>query len=214
MKRLAVFAFVFFFSTAAFADDTKQNMFEDMHAYYAGERASAYIIMAVGGASVAAGSVLVAQNSDFDRGLGVPLIALGALEGLGAIFYAVQVTGEIRHYATSLDRDSAAYRREEIAHMHGTTSRFIFYRLTELGLALSGVGIATYGFVANSDAWKGAGIGVASIALPFLIIDTINNGRAARYTGHVREFAPQENNAVSPLARAQAPLYLSWSGRF
>ncbi len=100
--------------------------------------------------------------------------------------------------------------------MHGTTSRFIFYRLTELGLALSGVGIATYGFVANSDAWKGAGIGVASIALPFLIIDTINICRAARYSDHVSQFAPRENNAVSSLAftRAAAPLYLSWSGRF
>jgi hypothetical protein len=213
MKRLAVFFFFFFVSTRAFADD-KQNMFDDMHGYYAGERASAYIIMAVGGASVAAGSVLVTQNSDFDRGLGVPLIALGALEGLGAIFYAFQVGGEIRHYASSLDRDSAAYRREEIAHMHGTTSRFVFYRLTELGLALSGVGIAAYGFAVNSDAWKGAGIGVASIAVPFLIIDSINNGRAARYTDHVREFAPQETNVVSSVTRASTPFYLSWSGRF
>jgi hypothetical protein len=217
MRRIFFFLVCFFFCTVAFADDerpAKQAMWSDMHGYYAGERASAYVVMALGGASTIAGSVLVTQNSDFDRGLGVPLIALGALEGLGAIFYAFQVGGEIRAYGASLDRDGASYKRDELAHLHGTTSRFVFYRLTELGLALAGVGIATYGFVANADTWKGAGIGVASIALPFLIIDTINNGRAARYDDHVRKFEPVETNAVSPLARTSSPFYLSWSGRF
>jgi len=189
-------------------------MLEEMHGYYAGERTSAFVVMGLGGASVVAGSLLVAQSSDFERGLGVPLIALGAIEGLGAIFYAFQVNGEIRHYATTLDRDGGSYRREELGHLRGTTSRFVFYRLTELGLALAGAAMATYGFVANADAWKGAGIGVASIALPFLIIDTINNARAGSYDAAVRRFDPAENNVVSPLARANSPLYLSWSGRF
>jgi hypothetical protein len=211
-------------STRAFADDepprvTRQSIESDMRGYYEGERTSAYVVMALGGASVAGGSVLVTRDSDFARGLGWPLIALGALEGLGALFYAFQVGGEIRHYSSSIDRDESGFRREEIAHMHGTTSRFVFYRLTELGLALSGVGMATYGFVANADAWKGAGIGVASIALPFLIIDTINNSRAARYTDHVNRFepaqAPSQTNVVAPAAlSAPTPFMLSYSGHF
>ncbi len=220
MKIAAATAAAFVLTaTTAFADEerplvTRTSIETDMRGYYEGERTSAYIVMALGGASVAGGSVLVTRDSDFARALGWPLIALGALEGLGALFYAFQVGGEIRHYSASIDRDASGFRREEIAHMHGTTSRFVFYRLTELALALGGVGIATYGFIANADAWKGAGIGVASIALPFLIIDTINNSRAAHYTDHVNRFEPAETNVVAPLAKTPAPFMLSYSGRF
>lgn len=197
---------------------TRRNIDADLQGYYGGEHTSAILVATLGGASIAGGSVLVTRDSDFARGLGWPLIVLGALEGIGALVYAFQVGAEIRHYEKSLAEDPNGFRREELAHMHGTSSRFVFYRLTELGLALGGIGVATYGFVANADAWKGAGIGITSIALPFLIIDTINNSRATRYDDHVRSFEPPaaETNVVSsvPAKSAGAPLYLSYSARF
>ncbi len=76
--------------------------------------------------------------------MGWPLLTLGGLETLAAIFYAVQVGGEIDHYESALAADLAVFRREELAHIQGTTSRFLFYRLAEVTLALGGAGVSTY----------------------------------------------------------------------
>jgi len=217
IARCAASAVVLVAASARAEDgpSSRDVLSHDLHAYYGGERTSAYVVAVLGALSVAGGSVLVAQSSDFMRGLGWPLIGLGAIEGIGAVIYAFQVGAEIRHYQSSLDHDAAAYRRDELAHMHGTTSRFVFYRLTELGLVLGGVGAASYGFAANADTWKGIGIGVASIALPFLVIDTINNGRAQRYTEEVRSFETlPDRNAVVPPMGGPTPFYLSYGGRF
>jgi hypothetical protein len=108
------------------------------------------------------------------------------------------VGGEIDHYESLLARSPTDYRAQELDHIDGTTSRFVGYRLGELGLTLAGAGIAAYGFAADRDAWKGVGIGVGGMALPFLIIDTVNNARATRYRDRVRGFQPTVGVAPSP----------------
>ena len=158
--------------------------------YYGGERTSADLVMGIGAVSMGLGASLVTRDSDVARGAGWPLLTIGALEGIGAVFYAFQVDAEIAHYEGLLARDPVAYRRTELTHIHGTTSRFNLYRAIELGLALVGAGLATYGFVAQSDVYKGAGIGIAAEAIPFFIIDTFNQARAARYEAEVRRFTP------------------------
>lgn len=162
----------------------------DLRGYYVGERTSAYVLMAFGAASVGAGSVLVTRDTDFARGFGWPLLTLGALETLGAVFYAFQVGAEIRQYEGLLARDPAGFHRQETDHIHGTTARFIAYRLVELGLVIAGGGIATYGFAADRDVWKGAGLGLAAVSLPLLVIDSVNNARAGAYQSQVERFDP------------------------
>jgi hypothetical protein len=206
-------------STAALADEphaSKEALSQDLHSYYGGERTSAYFVAVLGALSVAGGAVLVTRDTDFARGLGWPLLTLGALEGIGAVIYAFQVGAEIRHYQATLDRDPGAYQRDELAHMHGTTTRFVFYRLAELGLALGGIAAASYGFAANVDTWKGIGIGVTSLALPLLLIDTINNARASHYIAEVRSYEPviPERTALVPSTPQATPLFLSWRGSF
>ena len=183
----------------AHADDSpvgKQEVAGDMRSYYGGERASAYVVATLGTLAVGGGIVLVTRDTDFARGFGVPLIALGALEGIGAVVYAFQVGAEIRHYQTSIDRSGDAFRSEELEHMRGTRSRFVWYLAAEIGLSVVGAGIATYGFASDQDSWKGVGLGVASIALPFVLIDSINNARAGAYERHIRRFQP--SIAVGP----------------
>ena len=130
------------------------------------------------------------RDSDFARGLGGAWLAMGSLETIGAIVYAIQVGGEIRHYEGELASDPGAYRAEEIDHLRGTSSRFVVYRAVELSLTLAGAGAASYGLASGRGAWQGAGVGVASLALPFFIIDTINDARASRYLDQVRRFQP------------------------
>ena len=100
----------------------------EMHDYYAGEALSAYVILGVGAVSVAGGGILVTRGDDFARGFGWPVLVLGALEGVGAAFYAFQVHAEIRHYEASFAANPAGFRDEEVAHMRGTTSRFAIYQ--------------------------------------------------------------------------------------
>jgi len=200
---LAVAAFVALFSRHARAQDIR----DEMHGYYAGERASAILFGSLGLASVAGGIVLVTRPEDLPRGFGVPLIALGALEALGGLYYALQVGGEIRHYDESYAKDRAAFRKEEIAHIHGTRSRFVWYLLMEATFLATGIGIAIGGFAANEDVLKGVGLGITSIWAPFLIIDSINNVRAASYASALEKFDPS-------IALSGRGFTLGYSGRF
>ena len=180
---------------------------DEMHGYYGGERASAILFGSLGLASVAGGIVLVTRPEDLPRGFGVPLIAFGALEAIGGLYYALQVGGEIRHYDEAYAKDRAAFRKEEIAHIHGTRSRFVWYLLMEATFLATGIGIAIGGFAANEDVLKGVGLGIASVWAPFLVIDCINNARAASDASALDKFDP----AVAISGRGFS---LGYSGRF
>jgi len=171
-------------------DDTTSSMRAEMLGYYHGEQLSAYVVGGLGLAAAGTGAYLVTRDGDLARGLGWSFVALGSLEVIGAIGYALAVDGEIDHYDAALSRDPAAYRDEEAAHIEGTTSRFVWYRAIEIGLVVVGAAMVTYGWLSERDAWTGAGIGIASLALPLVVIDTINDARAHAYLESVRDFQP------------------------
>lgn len=158
----------------------------DLRGYYGGERASAYVVGALGAAAAGAGGYLVTRDTDLARGLGWTWLGMGTLEVAGAIFYATAVGGEIDHYESALARDPHTYRAEEADHLRGTSSRFVIYRTVELSLTVAGAGLAAYGLASGRGAFEGAGLGVASLSLPFLVIDTINDARASRYLQQVQ----------------------------
>ncbi|HEY6462422.1 MAG TPA: hypothetical protein VIY73_19775 [Polyangiaceae bacterium] len=193
---------------AARADDVGA----DLRGYYGGEKASAYFVGATGLAAAAGGGFLVTRDTDLARGLGGAWLAMGSLEAIGAVIYALQVGGEIHHYEAALARDPAGYRVEEIDHLCGTSSRFVVYRAVELSLALAGAGAATYGFASGKGAWQGAGIGVASLSLPFFVLDSINDARASRYLDEVRRFQPSVG--IAPGDSHHGGLAVSLAARF
>ncbi len=187
---------------------------DEMRGYYASEKSTAYLFIGVGTASAAAGGVLVGtapHDGDFARGLGWSLLGVGGLEAIGAAFYALQVNAELDHYEGALARDPSAFKREELTHIHGTTSRFVVYRLSELGLALAGAGVATYGFIKNQDTWKGVGIGVGAEALTFFVLDAFGQARAKEYEDQVQRFEPRVGLQVGG---AQRPWGVSVGGLF
>jgi hypothetical protein len=182
-----------FFVGVAVAEEPpagRTAMGDDILAYYGSERTTGILFAAVGVASAAAGGVLVTRSGDFERGLGWSMLSLGALEILGGAFYVLQVGGEIDHYTKALTTDPAAFKSEEAKHIHGTTSRFVSYRIGELVVAAGGIGAAAYGFASNRDAWKGAGIGVAAEALTLFALDAYGQTRATRYEEQVLRFDP------------------------
>ncbi len=164
---------------------------DGLRAYYASEKTTAYIFVGVGAASAAAGASLLAVPRDLTRGLGASLLAFGVLEAAGAAFYAFQVDAEIDRYGATLARDPAAFKRDELAHIQGTTSRTTLYRASELALVAGGAGVAAYGFSKGQDTWKGVGIGVAAEALTFFVLDSFGAARARAYEGEIQRFAPK-----------------------
>jgi hypothetical protein len=118
------------------------------------------------------------------------MISIGALEVLGSAFYAVQVGAELDHYSELFARDPAKFKSDETVHIHGTTSRFFWYRASELLLVVAGAGVATYGSVSDRDVWKGVGIGVAGEAATFFVLDAFGSARAVDYEEHVKRFDP------------------------
>ena len=182
---------------------------EKMHGYYDGERASAIVFGSLGAASIAGGIVLVTRPEDLARGFGWPLIGFGALEAVGGLYYALQVGSEIRHYDEAYAKDRVAFRKEEIAHIHGTRSRFVWYLLMEATFLATGIGIAIGGFAANQDVLKGVGLGISSVWAPFLIIDCINNARAASYANALEKFDGSAAVAISGRG-----FTVGYSGRF
>lgn len=182
-------------------------MSDDLHGYYRSEKTIAYTFLGLGAASAGAGVYLTQRPEAFSRGLGGSLVALGGLQALGAAFYAFQVDAQRSRYEAQLARDPASFKRDEGDHIQGTTSRFVVYRTAEVALALAGAGVAAYGFAANKDVWKGIGVGVASQALVFFVIDSFGVARAHDYEERVRRFQP----AVS---MHKGGASLSWEGRF
>ncbi len=185
-------------------------MHEDVADYYNGERNSAFIATGLGVAAAGTGAYLLTQKTDLARGAAWPLLTIGALEAIGGVVYAIDVTGKKSHYLDALARDPAAFQREESEHIHGTTSRFFIYRLVELGLAASGAGLATYGFLSDRDTWKGVGIALAAIGVPLLVMDTINNNRALRYEEKLKSFGA----SVSAPLSADRTFAISFGGKF
>ncbi len=181
----------------------------DMRSYYQGERAAAYLALGLGVACAAAGAPLVAQGSAFARGLGVPLLSLGLLEGAGALLYAFQVDAEIRRYGAQLERDPSGFRATELAHLAGTQRRFVFYRAAEIALTLAGVGLSAYGLAAHAGAFAGAGAGLFAVGLPFTILDAVNDRRAGTYRDQLRRFDPKLSAGA-----ARGGGYLALSGRY
>jgi len=125
--------------------------------------------------------------------------------------YAFQVGAEIDHYEARLSSDPAGFKREELEHLRGTTSRFFWYRLAEVGLTVGGAGVAVAGALAKRDLITGIGIGVASVMLPFVVIDAVNDARAHRYVDAVASFQPA---IAVQLGGADRPWGLALGGRF
>lgn len=190
---------------------------DEMRGYYRSERDIAILFTGLGLASVGGGSVLATRDTDFARGLGWSMIVVGGVQLLVAIFYGLEVSHEIDHYGKALAADPGAFKIEEGEHIHGTTSRFTWYRAGELAIAAGGAGAAIYGFAADEDTWKGIGIGVAAEALAFFVIDSFGQARAHRYEKKVIEFNPSVASSPHPATGAGAsttPVGLSLGGTF
>jgi hypothetical protein len=170
---------------------TRTEVEQDLRGYYTAEKHEAFFFVAVGIVSAATGALLVAtRGDDFSRGFGWSALGFGALEVLGAGYYAFAVDGKLDHYAEILGRDPAEFKRAELEHIHGTTSRFVLYQLLELAVVLGGAGLAVYGFAKDKPLLQGAGIAIGAESAAVLVLDWFGGQRAKSYEERLQRFDP------------------------
>ncbi len=206
--------FLFGLAASAAAGETSRSdgaMADDLRAYYGSEKTEAFVFVGLGALSAAGGGLLLTQRGDFSKGLGAAVLGLGVLEAVGAVGYAFAVDAKSADYSRRLAEDPVAFRRDEAAHIHGTNSRFVFYRLAEAAVFLGGAGAAAYGFASGKDAWKGAGIGVAAQAAVLFTLDSIGNARAHAYENELRDTSPK---VALQVGGADRPWGISLGGHF
>jgi hypothetical protein len=174
------------------------------HDYYDEEMKSALLFVGYGVVTGGAGSLGLTQSGDFAHGLGWSSLILGGVTALGGVGYGVAVKVRGDHYKGLAETDSAAFAKEEGEHIGGTDRRFALYLGAEIGEALAGIGMATYGLAAKNELWKGIGIGAAIQGIGLFVIDVPGAGRAARYRDDVRRLAPSLGVSVGGGARPWA----------
>jgi hypothetical protein len=179
-------------SPSAEAPVTRLEIEKDLRGYYIAEKGEAFFFVAVGVVSAAAGGLLVAtRDDDFSKGFGWSALGFGGLVALGAGYYAYAVDGKLAQYGAILARDPAEFRRAELEHIHGTTSRFVLYQLLELAVVLGGAGVAVYGFAKDKPVLQGAGIAIGVESAAVLVLDWFGGQRAKAYEERLGRFDPR-----------------------
>jgi len=102
----------------------------------------------------------------------------------------VQLLRTIAHYDDLLTRDPVAYKTEELAHIHGVTSRFVGIRLFDVALAVVGAAIALYAQRRRRRTTQGVGIGIAVHGLLLFALESRNAAHAQTYEAHLVDFTP------------------------
>ncbi|MDB4933119.1 MAG: hypothetical protein JWP87_91 [Labilithrix sp.] len=182
---------------AAHADEPAGGaMVATTRSYYANEMTTSFLFMGYGAVTAGAGAASLTQDGEWSRGFGWSSLIAGGLTVLGGAAYGVAVKVRGDYYEGLAAKDPAQFKREESDRLEGTNKRFILYLGSEILETLAGIGIATYGFVAKDDLYKGIGAGAAIQGIGLFVIDAPGAGRAAKYQDDVRRFEPKIGMSV------------------
>jgi hypothetical protein len=172
---------------------------EALRGYYSSERAVSYAFIVFATLSLLVGGLLVLRARRPASAVAWPLMGVGLVLAIGGVGYLRQVTDKQQRSLPLLERDPAAYKREESASIHTTATRYRVYRGVEVSLLLVGVAMALYGAATMRATILGIGLGLALEALGAFTIDSFGAFHTATYGREVALFAPTATrNAPSP----------------
>ena len=162
----------------------------DIEKYFGAEKSEAVIFMVAGVcAALVAVILMIWFRNAFNKGLAVPLVALGIMHFVvGATVYARADRQRIDN-VYAYDMDPASLRNEEVPRMQKVIKNFVVLRWTEIALAISAVVLMLLYRSAPDRAFLyGAGVGLLIQAALSLILDFFAEKRAHEYLNGLREF--------------------------
>lgn len=160
----------------------------DMRAYFWGEKWEGPFFMGVGAAGLVAGSALAAQDNDFMRGTGYPMIAVGAVQALAGAIIFFRTDAQLARLEKLLADQPAELRERELERIRRINLQFELLAAAESMLIIGGGITASVGAARKNDLLKGVGLGLVIESVATLTLDLFAAQRALRYTSSLTRF--------------------------
>lgn len=175
---------------AAAALDT-QAVRLDMHRYFSGEKNGGIWLMSVGAPAAVAGAGLLfysGPSGEFSRGMGYPLLALGAVEFFGGLIFYLNTNRRVPRFDEQLRTQPAAFAAAELARIRRVNRELSFLTAVELTLMVASGTMAGVGALRGLDTLSGVGTGLLVQSTVLFIYDQFAARRALRYTDSLLHF--------------------------
>ena len=167
------------------------GMRADMHDYFGGETAEAWVFLGVGALALGGAAYGFGFSDDpYLEGAGWPVGIVGLIQVAAGLVLLARTPGQVGDLDAQLDTDPAGYRTDELTRMETVNDQFDLLAIVEVGLIAAGAGLATWGFLDDEPFAAGLGVGLAAQAAIMLVLDLVAAARADTYTSAIEAFRP------------------------
>lgn len=159
-------------------------MLTQLEAYFAAEKAESLVFMAFGlVAFLFALFVLWRIRDPLFRGMAIPLLAVGLIQGVvGATVYA-RTDGQLAALQAQAQSAPTEFKAQELARMAVVNRSFTVYKLIEVAFVIGGLGLALWR--KGPRFWRGFGLGMLVQGALMLPADLLAEARADAYVGQL-----------------------------
>ena len=168
---------------------------KDIERYFNGEKAESILFAATGIVSVAVAIIfLFLIDGLFYKGAALPLFLLGIILTIVGIHVYRKSDSDRARNVNALEMNPAELQNLELPRMKKVMRNFVVLRITEIILALAGIGIFIY-FRKNPAMawWNGFGIALAVMAVTALCADYFAEKRGHEYTSGLESMFVKSN---------------------
>jgi hypothetical protein len=158
-----------------------QDLGADLDRYAAAEYGTNGAFVGVGLANVGVGTWALTRDDAFARGMGVPLVVVGAVQvSVGATYLGI-ILGIHRRGREGLARDPIAWRRTESARVRRIVGLFPIFLAVDIAAIVAGAVALGVGLSRGDDGVSGAGAGLLATTPLQLALDVTALVFAGRY---------------------------------
>lgn len=167
---------------------SREQMQADMRTYFDGERRGGLWLLAVSSASIAVGGGVLLADSDFARGMSIPLLTLGTAELIGSIAFYRNSLRRVPRFTAQIDQDPIGYQTTELRRMRRVQREMHMLEVIELSFLMAGGAMTAIGTLQGQDLVAGIGSGLMTQAVVLLLYDQLASRRADRYAASLARF--------------------------
>jgi hypothetical protein len=156
--------------------------------YFNGERSESYLFLILGILGlVIGGYFFIVKASTYWKGFAIPFMLVSLLEiivGLSLIYRSPKDITRIVHY---MNNEKIKIQTVEIPRMNKVMKNFVLYRYVEITLIF--IGALLFFTSANTNFWRGLGLGLFLQASLVLTLDYFAERRGFNYLNYLNSFS-------------------------
>ena len=156
--------------------------------YFNGERAESFLFLALGIVGVVISSYLFSLKvSSYWKGFAIPFIMVSVLEIIDGISLIYRSPKDIIRVEDYIKNEQIKIKIDEKPRMEKVMKNFVVYRYVEIALIF--IGAILYFAFANSDFWRGLGLGLLIQASIVLTLDYFAERRGFIYLEYLNSIS-------------------------